>query len=203
MPSARRSFTNSVRRPGGAPDRASSITISTATNNNAAPLPTDHAEFQQEFTRPTLPEPDDALQGKLNIATCKDRFVIGLPLYGSWEEVEVLIFPGFTSTARRRSNSDHAGNSNQGNVQKKDRTALYVRFPRELPMEAEDFEQALEALLELARDVLACSAVHIVIDTDAEEVPEIVHTLQYVGFLPVPLPTSVSGVVMLRYDLEA
>lgn len=113
-------------------------------------------------------------------------FVIALPYNGSWERNELILFPGFTA-------------------RQDGKLVMMVHFPRELPIEAQDFEGALSALLELAQDVLKADLLHVIVDNESEEMPDLVHTLLYVGFEvaadDAPLAGHASNLLFLEYSI--
>lgn len=113
-------------------------------------------------------------------------FVLALPYNGSWERSELILFPGFTA-------------------RKDGKLVTMVHFPRELPIDAQDFEEALSALLELAQDVLKADLLHVIVDNESEEMPDLVHTLLYVGFEvaadDAPLAGHAANLLFLEYSI--
>lgn len=135
------------------------------------------------------PQPDAATSTKLFPGAHNQPeavFVIALPLNGSWESEELILFHGFT-------------------IRRQGQLIMLVHFPRELPLEAEDFEGALSALLELAQDVLKTNLLYVIVDNESEEMPDLVHTLLYVGFEvadDAPLPGNAPNLLFLEYELD-
>lgn len=174
------SFTKSVRKPGGAPDRASTPSITLSRTASHLSVPSDFTE---------RPSPDAAIISKLFPGTKNQAevvFVIALPLNGSWEPEELILFYGFT-------------------VRIQDKLIMLVHFPRELPIEAQDFEEALSALLELAQDVSKAKLLYVIVDNESEEMPDLVHTLLYIGFEvadDAPLAGNAANLLFLEYELD-